>query len=66
MQPFFFRRSSPNGRPWSQGLPAETEETGDNNRDDVVIIIIIIIIIFIALIAHFNIEKYDQMRITLE
>ena len=29
-------------------------------------IIIIIIIIFIAFIAHFNIEKYDQMRITFE
>ena len=36
MQAFFlfFRRSSPNGRPWSQAFPAETVETGDKNRDD--------------------------------
>ena len=27
---------------------------------------LIIIIIFIAFIAHLNIEKYDQMRITFE
>ena len=30
----FFRRSSPNGRPWSQAFLAETMETGDKNRDD--------------------------------
>ena len=29
----FFRRSSPNGRPWSQALLAETVETGDKNSD---------------------------------
>ena len=36
MQAFFlfFRRSSPNGRPWSQVFLAETVETGDKNRDD--------------------------------
>ena len=30
----FFRRSSPNGRPWPQAFLAETMETGDKNRDD--------------------------------
>ena len=36
MQAFFlfFRRSSPNGRPWSQAFLAETVETGDKSRDD--------------------------------
>ena len=28
-----YRRSSPNGRPWSQALLAETVETGDKNSD---------------------------------
>ena len=31
----------------------------------IIIIIIIIIMIFIPFIAHFNIEKYDQMRLKM-
>ena len=30
----FFRRSSPNGRPWSQAFLAEIMKTGNKNRDD--------------------------------
>ena len=32
--------------------------------EQIIIIIIIIIIIFIAFIAHFHIQRYDQMGIT--
>ena len=34
LKAFFFRVSSPNGRPQSQAFLAETVETGDKNRDD--------------------------------